>query len=269
MKKTIFTLSFFLAAICLNAQEFQGKAEYYAKQIFKNGVKEVGVTENTDANLKAAYETALDKASQNMFILTFNKKEALYEKQQKLEQPKAKTDGVSVALVFSGEGKKYINVPDKVKIIEDDIFGKDFLIMDTLESLEWKLLDETRKIGEYSCYKAELIIPVTEKEKKEYLEYQKQQEDKISLFPQKEPQEKKITAWYTPEIPVSLGPATYWGLPGLILELNDGQTVILCSKVVLSNKANDKIKIPNKGKKVSQEEFDQIHKDTLENIYSR
>jgi GLPGLI family protein len=43
------------------------------------------------------------------------------------------------------------------------------------------------------------------------------------------PKDVTITAWYTPEIP-NQGPENYWGLPGLILEINDGKTVILCRK---------------------------------------
>jgi GLPGLI family protein len=50
------------------------------------------------------------------------------------------------------------------------------------------------------------------------------------------PKDVTITAWYTPEIPVNQGPENYWGLPGLILEINDSKTVILCSKIVLNLK---------------------------------
>jgi GLPGLI family protein len=51
-----------------------------------------------------------------------------------------------------------------------------------------------------------------------------------------------------PEIPVSQGPEGYWGLPGLILEVNDGKTVLLCSKVVLNPKVKAEIKAPSKGR---------------------
>jgi GLPGLI family protein len=70
------------------------------------------------------------------------------------------------------------------------------------------------------------------------------------------PKEIVITAWYTPEIPVSQGPEGYWGLPGLILEVNDGRTTILCSKVVLNPKDKVEIKPITKGKVVSQKEYD-------------
>jgi GLPGLI family protein len=70
------------------------------------------------------------------------------------------------------------------------------------------------------------------------------------------PKETIVTAWYTPEIPVNQGPDKYWGLPGLILEVNDGKTVILCSKVVLNSKTKAEIKAPTKGKEISKE-FDE------------
>ena len=70
------------------------------------------------------------------------------------------------------------------------------------------------------------------------------------------PKEATITAWYTPEIPVNQGPENYWGLPGLILEVNDGKTIILCSKVIMNPKEKAVIKAPSKGKVISQKEFD-------------
>jgi GLPGLI family protein len=64
------------------------------------------------------------------------------------------------------------------------------------------------------------------------------------------PKDVTITAWYTPEIPESR--SKLLGLPGLILEINDGKTVILCSKIVLNPKEKTVIKAPVKGKVISQ-----------------
>ncbi len=69
--------------------------------------------------------------------------------------------------------------------------------------------------------------------------------------------ETVITAWYSPEIPVSQGAENYWGLLGLILEVNDGKTVILCSEVVLNPKVKTELKASIKGKVTSQKEFDE------------
>ena len=80
------------------------------------------------------------------------------------------------------------------------------------------------------------------------------------------PKEVIVTAWYTMDIPVSHGPENYWGLPGLILEVNDGTTTILCSKIVLNPKEKKEIKAPKNGKVVTQAEFDKIMKEKMEEM---
>ena len=67
-----------------------------------------------------------------------------------------------------------------------------------------------------------------------------------------------ITAWYTPQIPVSHGPAQYGGLPGLILELTTDKTVMLCTKVVMNPEKRIQISEPTKGEFVSRSEFENI-----------
>ena len=269
MTKVVLISSFLLMGFLAKAQEFQGKAEYFSKMIYKNGIEEVGVKSDDDENLKKAYEEALKNASEKAYTLTFTKTEALFEKNQSLEKPSSQNNGVSVSIHISGEGKKYLNTKERTRIVEDDILGKEFLIVEKLQQFDWKLLNETKTIGDYTCYKAEVTIPVTEKEKKQYEEYLKKQESKPSFFTMDEPKEKKVTAWYTPDIPVNVGPLNYWGLPGLILEIQEEKRIILCSKVVISNKENFKIKVPNVGVEVSQEEFDAIHKDKMESLERR
>jgi GLPGLI family protein len=171
-----------------------------------------------------------------------------------------------VSVAFSGEGKKYLNLKDKISIEEADIFGKEFLIVEPLEKPDWKLLNETKKIGDYNCFKAELTVQVTEKQRNEYEEFLKKEAVKPALFKMDEPKDKVIMAWYTPEIPVSFGPNKYWGLPGLILEINEEETIILCSKVTLSNKEKSKIKVPNTGEKVTQKKFDEIQKKKTDSM---
>ena len=75
-----------------------------------------------------------------------------------------------------------------------------------------------------------------------------------------------IEAWYAIEIPVSNGPNKYWGLPGLILELHEGETTFLCSKIVLYPKEKIEIKAPKNGKKVTQKEFDEIKEKKLNSM---
>ena len=266
MKKSTIVLFCLLAVLGVSAQEFQGKAEYFSKTIIKQKVKNSDSKIEKDVEFDKMIQEALKKSSEKKYLFIFNKQEGLYEQMEELEKPEVGNATMSIKVTFSGVGKKYINLKDKSKVVEDEIFGKEFLIVDTLEKLNWILVNETKKIGDYSCYKAEVTVPVTEKQKQEYQDFLKKQENKISLFPMEEPKDKVITAWYAPEIPVSLGPLNYWGLPGLILEINEEDVIILCSKVTLSNKEVAKIKVPNTGKKVTQTEFDAIEKAKLDSM---
>ena len=261
MTKVVLVLSFSLLCFLAKAQDFQGKADYFSKRIVKKKTEKVETKtkEPLDPEFQKAVEEAMKKASEKQYVLTFNKIECLYEEQQKLDKPEA-TDGMSISISFSSAGKKYLNVKEKSSVVEDEIFGKEFLVVEPLVKPEWKLIDETKKIGDYNCFKAELVIPVSEKQKNDYDEFLKKEEKKPALFKMDKPEDKVVTAWYSPEIPVSFGPDNYWGLPGLILEVNDGDNMLLCSKVVLGTKEKTKIKAPNTGEKVTQKKFDEILK---------
>jgi len=50
------------------------------------------------------------------------------------------------------------------------------------------------------------------------------------------------------------------------LEVNDGKTVILCSKVVLNPKEKANIKAPTKGKVVTQAEYDKIMVEKMQEM---
>ena len=260
MNKYIVTLAFTVFGLTLSAQEFHGKAEYFSKTIRKTKPKESKTKEDEEFN--KLVEAAIKKATESKFTLTFNKQECLYEKIQELEKPETNSGQMSVSISLSSEGRKYLNLKDKIAIVEDEIFDKEYLKVDALKSFDWKLIDETKKIGDFNCFKAETIIPVSHKEKQAYEEFLKRQEEKKTsgLFDMPEPKDKVITAWYFPEVPVSFGPNNYFGLPGLILELDEETNIILCSKVTLINKETSKIKKPNNGKKITSAEFDKIQK---------
>ena len=221
---------------------------------------------NDDKELNEALKIAMKKSSEKTYTLLFNREEAVYEENDELEKPSAPSSGFSISIKMSGGGKKYINTKEKVRLEEDEILEKKFVITESLVKPDWKLVNESKKIGEYTCLKAELIVPVTDLQKQNYQDFLKREEKKPALFKMEEPTDKVIVAWYAPEIPLSFGPNNYWGLPGLILEINEENMVILCSKVVLNSKSKSKIKRPNTGDKVSQKEFDAIQKKKMDSM---
>ena len=77
------------------------------------------------------------------------------------------------------------------------------------------------------------------------------------------------TAWYTLQVPISNGPRNYQGLPGLILEINDGKKTIVCTEIILNPSDKIKIQEPEKGKIVSQEKYDEIQKEKTKEMMER
>ena len=68
--------------------------------------------------------------------------------------------------------------------------------------------------------------------------------------------------FFSPEIPVSLGPSVFGGLPGLILAVErSGETAYVATSVKLSPPTEESMVKPNKGSKVTQEEFKAIQKE--------
>ena len=80
------------------------------------------------------------------------------------------------------------------------------------------------------------------------------------------PKTIKVVAWYTPQIPVNQGPGEFWGLPGLILEVNADQTTILCSKIIMNPEERIKIEAPNKGRIISRTDYNATVKQKMKEM---
>lgn len=264
MKALFFKIAILLLTANAFAQNFQGIAYYSSQTQMKNfNFSMEGMTPDAHEKMMEKMKKAFEKT----YILNFTNTESIYFEEEKLDVPKPSSNGVSVNFSGGNNSKYYKNFKSKQYIRNSDIFGKEFLITDSLEKFDWKITDEQKKIGNYTCNKAQIIIPVTEEEIKEYEEFKKsQEENKTNFMTISEPKDEIIEAWYTMEIPVSNGPREYWGLPGLILELHNGNTTLLCSKIILNPEQKIEMKAPKNGKKVSQKEFDKIEEDKLNSM---
>ncbi|MGZ9674893.1 GLPGLI family protein [Flavobacterium sp. GNP001] len=268
MQKLIYTVVIAIASFLgLQAQEFQGMAVYESKTSTSEMKTRLEGNKNMTPDMQKMIEERMKKMFEKTFILNFNKTASIYKEEEKLEAS-AQGGGFRMMSSFAGGGGTYYkNVKDKQYSNDKEFMGKEFMVKDSLTSLNWKMEAETRVIGGYTCYKATAIKKPSATDFRNMRPRKEQNEIKDSTKPAEEkktnfldavevPKEIVITAWYTPEIPVSQGPEGYWGLPGLILEVNDGRTTILCSKVVLNPKDKVEIKPITKGKVVSQKDYD-------------
>tara|TARA_R110000850_G_scaffold203228_1_gene329527 strand:- start:148553 stop:149431 length:879 start_codon:yes stop_codon:yes gene_type:complete len=273
MKKllTLFCLCF---SIVVAAQDFTGQAVYKSKTNVDTDFGGREMTEQMRKQIMEMMKSALEKT----YILDFNKVESTYKEEEKLAAP-GTGGGMMMMMGNFTAGAQYKNTKENVFLQEQEFFGKQFLISDTLPKLEWKLVNESKQIGQYVAFKATAIKKLGDtdwqsmrRRNREGDEEQKDAEAKkdstdVNIMDELEiPKEIEIVAWYTPQIPVPQGPGEFHGLPGLILEVQADRTSILCSKIILNPKEAEEIKKPSKGEKVSQEEYQKIVKEKVEEM---
>ena len=244
------------------AQDFSGRATYKTHR--KSSFKLDSTTIAANPGIQEQMEAQMRKMFQKTFTLDFTKSESMYKEEQELDAPKGPSaNGGVMVMVMGGDGSSdilYKNIKEKRMANKTDLMGKIFLIKDNLVSYDWELTGETKNIGNYTCYKA-----VFEKEEESV---------EINMIDGEVKEEKgmkkrTLVAWYTTDVPISNGPNNYGGLPGLILEVNDGDLTIVCSEIILNPKEVKEIKEPTKGKIVTRKKFAEISLEKTKEMMNR
>lgn len=263
--KSLFTFLLALVTVTTFAQKnFQGKATYMSKTTMDMSRFGDQMSEQRKKQMMARMKNFLEKT----YTLTFNKTASSFKEEVALEAPGASGPSWGRS---NGQGSIYKNTKDK-KMIEDvEQFSKRFLVVEEMEDSQWELGTETKKIGQYTCYKATLVKEDTNIDWGSIFSRRGNKKKDSTNTEEKKPAKKMltITAWYSPQIPVSTGPDKYYGLPGLILELNAGRTTMLCTEVIISSKEVLEIDEPKKGKEVSRDEYNEIVKVKTEELKER
>ena len=239
----VIAILFFLISTPSNSQNFQGKIQYTSKSKVHVLIDTEKFSKTSQEKFKAGY----DASSRKKYALNFNKNSSLFTE---VIDPNInpslgmRSNPKGPALIINHPGNYYKNLKTKSFINQKEFFGKQFLIRDKLTTINWQKTKEVKMIGKYTCFKATAKILNGSNA-------------------------TNVVAWYSIDIPVSQGPGKYWGLPGLILEVQTEDVIYTCTKIEL-NLANDiVIKIPKKGKKTSQKKFDKLFASTLNDIRER
>lgn len=261
MKTKLITITVLFLSFTVMSQNFTGKAIYKTSR--KSNVKFGGENSTMSESQTKEIEARLQKMNQKTFILHFDKSTSIYEEEVALGAPKPSANGIKVVSMFSGDDSESVyfkNLKEKRFVNKTAIMGKSFLVKDVLPVYDWQLSSETKNIGLYTCFKAT---------------FSKDVENTTATIVNGELKEvKKIetmvtTAWYTMQVPISNGPSTFYGLPGLILEINDGTKTIVCTEIIINPSEKIKIVAPEKGKIVNQAEFDAISEEKSKEMMER
>lgn len=231
-----------------NGQEFTGKAYYFAKSKMQLGSWGARLSQAQKNQIQSRLKNRLEKT----FKLSFNKQESFFKEEDKIDAISGATD--SWGGTFA-RGDQYKNIKDASLVQSQEFYGKRFLVKDKLYRINWEMGTESKKIGQYTCYKATAQVPVFE-----LSWYNFSWSDIRTPKDTDKKEEKKentiaVEAWYTLDIPVAHGPGEFWGLPGLILEVSAGNTTMLCSEIVLNPEKSVTIQIPKKGKEITKKDY--------------
>lgn len=212
-----------------------------------NGVvkykKTIHIPESTgelDINLKQSLNNISPTIENFSFDLVFNNKHSKYYLNKVLSNniDNELNEKLAIALI-GGSSTFFCDNLDKVSINEIDNFGEKLLITNKIQENEWVLLDESKTVIDNTLFKAKLTK---------------------SFYKRSGKTTKEIIAWYNPSINIPFGPDGYFGLPGLIFELVDGNITTYLQSI---NFVDDEIEIqfPTKGKKMNDEEFYEYTKE--------
>lgn len=254
-----------LTATTFAQKNFQGTATYMSKTTMDMSRFE-NRSEMEKKQIMARFKNFLEKT----YTLSFTRTESAFKENAKLDAPGASSRSRFGA--SNGQGSIYKNLQSREMIEDVESFSKRFLVKEAMEQPKWELGTETKKIGQYTCYKATLVKVDTKIDWGSMFRRGRNNQKKDSTKTEEKKPEVKmlnVTAWYSPQIPVSSGPESYWGLPGLILELNAGRTTMLCTEIILNPSEPIEIIKPKKGKEVNREEYNKIVKVKTDELKER
>lgn len=224
MKNTIVCIIFFC---CLNLYS-QGSSGKIIYNIQSPNIE----TASKDPKSVLLKKMMVENAKNQSFTLEFNKNRSSFVRNAKLDLP-------------SGIEKIVDNIASAVITTSFDCFidqnaenyilrnNEGILITKPFKPLDWEVLTESKTIDGYLCYKAvykKKIINMKNEEK---------------IIP--------VTAWFSPSLPYSYGPKEFYGLPGLIIELEEGKSIFYASEISIFDLKKE-IVFP-KGKTITEEEY--------------
>lgn len=256
MKKLPLLLFAVSLALLASAQIKEGKIIYEQKVNMHRFI--------TDPEMKARIpEFRTDK-----FELLFNEQANLYRTlvDEEAPDPFANNGGDRGGQRFMmrmPETATYTDMSTQMQYESRAMFEKSFLIVDSLKSYKWKISDETKTIAKHLCKKATAMIAAPQQMRMRFGGARNTEDTAKQVVPK----EVMLTVWYTEDVPVSVGPNAYSGLPGAILEVDtdNGANVITATEVSTKYPKKELVQ-PTKGERMNRVQFQDAMKKIMEDF---
>lgn len=231
MKTILATLILCLPALCFSQVKFlhEGNIEFERKINVHRLIQE-----QEDANsewVKQILKT-VPAMHNSAFSLQFKDERTIYRQT-------GESEPVPVSWI-TGPAKQNIILTEYIKgsrTAYKAVFESNFLISDSLTPIEWRIGEEKRTIAGFDCRKA--VGKICD-----------------SVY---------VVAFYTDEIPVSGGPESFNGLPGMILGLAIPRlhTTWFATKVQLITPSEKDFTIPARGSKTNNAKLQSVLRSSL------
>jgi GLPGLI family protein len=239
------------------AQGLNGRAYYKSSSSFKISMDSTKMAPDVMADL----QKQLKKQMEREYVLTFSQTESNWKQVESLGSgPATASSGGASIVINTGNQDRllYKNLAEQNYIKEEDLMGKGFLVKDSLNTYDWELTGESKQIGDYTCQKAIYSRIIDSKVFSMGQDEMKASKDTVN-----------VTAWFTMQIPVSHGPDDFWGLPGLILELQNSGMTYIAERIVLNPNEKVQIEIPKKGEMISSKDYDALSEEKMQEMMKR
>jgi len=200
-------------------------------------------------NIDPAIAAQMPKTRTDQYELLFGNGQSLLQILPSLgsDDNTFSTGGMVIRFAGGTNDISYHNFEKGIRIDQQEVLDRSFVVSDSIKTLNWKLSEETKTILNHTAHKATAARISTRS---------RMTMENGEMKRQEFPDTAQVVAWYTTEIPVPAGPDFQGQLPGLVLEMDvdKGQTIWRATEI--SPKVNaSKIKEPKDGKKITAEEF--------------
>ncbi len=147
-------------------------------------------------------------------------------------------------------------------------FEKDFLVIDSVRQIKWKISEETKMIAKHLCKKA----TTTSAGQMMRMSFGgpppgSPRRDSAQARVENKPRDIEVVVWYAEDIPVSVGPESFSGLPGAILEVNSDNGASITTAVEISGKYSKKeLAKPTVGEVMTRAQFTDNMRKIMEDM---
>lgn len=179
----------------------------------------------------AQFASMIPKEHTSSKILQFSPEASIYKSAPKKETPPSGQNGLHIMMDNNMPDEIiYRDIKQNKMVTQKDFMTRKFLVSGDMEKINWKMTGQQKTILGYPAQQATAEID-----------------------------SDKVIAWFTPAIPVATGPNEYNGLPGLILEVEQGTSFFLKATSIEPGIFDKSALVkPTGGKKVTTKEFEAI-----------